>query len=256
MGYSAGGSSCGSGALVGAGEVEMAIGGDQGGSIRMPASFCGIYGMKPTHGLVPYTGMMPIEADHRSHRADDRQCRRQRAAARSDRRRGRPRSAPDTMFASTTTRRRSAAAWRACASASSREGFGLPVSERDVDQKVRKGAEQFRGARRHRRRSIDSHASGRPRHLDADRAGRPAAQMMHGNGIGFNWKGMYITSLLDAHANWRARANELSHSLKISMFVGEYFIRNYRGHFYAKAQNLARLLRKSYDDALAATISC
>ena len=50
----------------GAGEVDMAIGGDQGGSIRMPASFCGIYGMKPTHGLVPYTGIMPIEiyVDH------------------------------------------------------------------------------------------------------------------------------------------------------------------------------------------------
>ena len=50
----------------------MAIGGDQGGSIRMPASFCGIYGMKPTHGLVPYTGVMPIEATHRPRRADDR----------------------------------------------------------------------------------------------------------------------------------------------------------------------------------------
>ncbi|MEO1533834.1 MAG: amidase family protein, partial [Pseudomonadota bacterium] len=60
-GFSAGGSSSGSGAVVGAREVDMAIGGDQGGSIRMPASFCGIYGMKATHGLVPYTGVMPIE---------------------------------------------------------------------------------------------------------------------------------------------------------------------------------------------------
>ncbi len=66
MGYSAGGSSSGSAVLVALGEVDMAIGGDQGGSIRMPASFCGIYGMKPTHGLVPYTGIMPIEiyVDH------------------------------------------------------------------------------------------------------------------------------------------------------------------------------------------------
>nr|MCS5607592.1 amidase family protein [Alphaproteobacteria bacterium] len=66
MGYSAGGSSSGSAALVAAGEVDMAMGGDQGGSIRMPASFCGIYGMKATHGLVPYTGIMPIEiyVDH------------------------------------------------------------------------------------------------------------------------------------------------------------------------------------------------
>ena len=65
-GYSAGGSSSGSAVLVALGEADMAIGGDQGGSIRMPASFCGIYGMKPTHGLVPYTGIMPIEiyVDH------------------------------------------------------------------------------------------------------------------------------------------------------------------------------------------------
>ncbi len=58
---SSGGSSSGNGALVAAGEVDMAIGGDQGGSVRMPSAFCGIYGMKPTHGLVPYTGAMPIE---------------------------------------------------------------------------------------------------------------------------------------------------------------------------------------------------
>ena len=75
--------------------------------------------------------------------------------------------------------------------------------------------------------------------------------MMHGNGMGFNWKGLYTTSLLDAHANWRARADELSRTLKISMLAGEYFIKHHRGHFYAKAQNLGRLLRKTYDDALA-----
>ena len=61
-----GGSSSGCGALVAAGEVDLAIGGDQGGSIRFPASFCGIVGMKPTHGLVPYTGILSIDAhlDH------------------------------------------------------------------------------------------------------------------------------------------------------------------------------------------------
>src|SRR5213078_1563176 len=56
-----GGSSSGSAALVAAGEVDMAIGGDQGGSIRIPSSWCGIYGLKPTYGLVPYTGIFPIE---------------------------------------------------------------------------------------------------------------------------------------------------------------------------------------------------
>ena len=39
----------------------MALGGDQGGSIRIPSSSCGIVGLKPTKGLVPYTGILPIE---------------------------------------------------------------------------------------------------------------------------------------------------------------------------------------------------
>src|SRR6202790_2924653 len=61
MGYSSGGASSGSGVVVVTGEADMAIGGDQGGSIRIPSSFWGIYGMRGTHGLVPYTGVMPIE---------------------------------------------------------------------------------------------------------------------------------------------------------------------------------------------------
>lgn len=56
QGYSAGGSSSGSGVLVALGEVDGAIGADQGGSIRVPAANCGVVGLKPTFGLVPYTG--------------------------------------------------------------------------------------------------------------------------------------------------------------------------------------------------------
>src|SRR5215468_10488907 len=58
---SAGGSSSGSAALVAAGLADMATGGDQGGSVRIPAAYSGVVGHKPTHGLVPYTGAFPIE---------------------------------------------------------------------------------------------------------------------------------------------------------------------------------------------------
>ncbi len=50
---SAGGSSSGSAALVASGVVDLAIGGDQGGSVRIPSCWSGIYGLKPTWGLVP-----------------------------------------------------------------------------------------------------------------------------------------------------------------------------------------------------------
>lgn len=65
-GHSTGGSSSGSAALVAVGEVDMALGADQAGSIRMPSSFSGIVGLKPTYGLVPYTGIAPLDApfDH------------------------------------------------------------------------------------------------------------------------------------------------------------------------------------------------
>lgn len=60
-GHSAGGSSGGSAAIVAAGEADMALGADQGGSIRIPAAMCGLVGLKPTFGLVPYTGITSNE---------------------------------------------------------------------------------------------------------------------------------------------------------------------------------------------------
>jgi amidase len=65
-GYSTGGSTSGGAALVGSGTVDIALGTDQGGSIRVPASFCGCVGLKPTHGLVPFTGITSGDAidDH------------------------------------------------------------------------------------------------------------------------------------------------------------------------------------------------
>ena len=54
-----GGSSSGSAAAVAAGLCDTALGTDTGGSVRVPASFCGLYGIRPTHGRLPLTGMLP-----------------------------------------------------------------------------------------------------------------------------------------------------------------------------------------------------
>lgn len=56
-----GGLSSGSAIAVTTAEADLALGGDQGGSVRLPAAWCGCCGLKPTYGLVPYTGAFPIE---------------------------------------------------------------------------------------------------------------------------------------------------------------------------------------------------
>src|SRR5438876_6975931 len=250
MGYSAGGSSSGSAAVVAAGEVPMALGGDQGGSIRIPASFCGIYGLKPTHGLVPYTGIMPIELtlDHTGPMpatVEDNALLLEVIAGADglDPRQYAPRPSPYTQALGRGV--------KGLRIGIVQEGFGHPNSEPDVDAGVRAAVEALGklGA------AVDEISV--PMHPAGGAIWTPIALegatelMMKGNGLGTNWRGLYVTSLLDAHSAWRHRADELSDTLKISMFLGHYFIKHYRGHFYAKAQNLARKLRAAYDAPLA-----
>src|SRR5499427_5612736 len=248
-GYSAGGSSSGSAALLAAGEVDMAIGGDQGGSIRIPAAYCGVYGMKPTHGLVPTPGVMPIELtlDHTgpmTANVRDSALLLEVLAGPDglDPRQGAPKVSSYTEGLGSGA--------RGLRIGVVREGFGQATSEPDVDAKVRAGADVFKklGA------TVEEISV--PMHLAALAIWLPIAAegatefMMKGNGMGTNWRGLYNTTLLDAHSAWKHRADELSDSLKITMLLGHYFTKHYRGHFYAKAQNLNRKLRGAYDAAL------
>ena len=249
IGYSAGGSSSGSAAVIAAGEVPMALGGDQGGSIRIPASFCGIYGLKPTHGLVPYTGIMPIELtlDHTgpmSATVEDNALLLEVLAG--------PDGLDPRQYGAPAKPYREALGGGAAGLriAIVEEGFGHPQSLPQVDAIVREAAGRFRGLGAVVDTvSIPLHRSGPSIFLPIAAEGG-TMQMMLGNGFGFNWQGLYVTSMLDWHSGWRQRADELSDTLKNIMLLGHYMATRYRGHYYAKAQNLVRRLRGTYDEAL------
>lgn len=248
---SAGGSSSGSAALVAAGEVDMAIGGDQGGSIRMPASWCGIYGLKPTHGLVPYTGIFPVEMtiDHTGPIAasvadvalllgavagEDGLDPRQNGVQVGDY----TASLDDGI--------------QGLKIGVLDEGFGWPgLSEEDVDESVRQAARELGEL------GVEVGAASVPLHRDGLHiwtaiANEGATEMMiRGNSMGTNWKGHYATSLLESFGRGRkSQADDLSETVKLTMLTGEYMRERYHGRYYARAQNLVRRLTAAYDEAL------
>ena len=248
-GYSAGGSSSGSAALVGSGEVDMAIGGDQGGSIRIPASFCGIYGMKATHGLVPYTGIMPIEntVDHAgpmTTSVEDNALMLE-VLAGSD---GLdPRQIDVKTDAYTAALGKGVEGLRIGVV---QEGFGLETSLKDVDDKVQEAAAKLQSLGAVLEDcSIPMHKMGGAIWTAIGLEGL-TIQMMHGNGFGMNWKGLYLPSMIKAHSAWRDHADDLSETLKVAMLIGEWMSQKYGGTWYGKGQNLSRKLTKAYDQSL------
>ncbi|WP_017728720.1 amidase [Halalkalibacterium ligniniphilum] len=248
---STGGSSSGCAALVAAGEVDMAIGGDQGGSIRMPSSWSGIYGLKPTYGLVPYTGIFPIEQtiDHTGPMArsvEDVALLLEVLAG------------PDGLDPRQTglevKRYTDALVGHAegLKVGIVKEGFGWEgLSEKDVDQKVKEAAQSLEGSGAHVEEvSIPMHLDGIHIWNGVGIEGLTAL-MVKDNGMGNNWKGHYSTKLLDAYGKARkVRANDYSETVKMTILLGQYMQEQYNGKYYAIAQNLSRKLKQAYDEAL------
>ena len=249
-GFTPGGSSTGSAALVAAGDVDMALGGDQAGSIRIPAALSGTVGLKPTFGLVPYTGIMGIEAtiDHTgpitANVADNALF--LEAIAGEDGYDSRQRVERVDNY--TAALEGSAAGLRI---AVVQEGFGCFDSHPDVDVTVRDAASHLSSiGATVENVSIPMHANGTAIWgaicLDA-----MYSVMLRGFGFGQNMTGVYPTSLVNAMAATAGRENEFPYTFKFGLLLGHYANRTYGGHHYAKAQNQRRLLKAAYDEMLA-----
>ncbi|XP_070558592.1 amidase-like [Ptychodera flava] len=238
--HSAGGSSGGSAALVASGEVDMAIGGDQGGSIREPSAYCGIVGLKPTFGLVPYTGILPVEVtiDHTgpiTKTVYDAALLLEVIAGYDN---GLDPRQPGNLQVPNYTKMLGTEL-PGIKIGILKEGFGLSNSEDDVDTMVKKAAYQMTslGA------SVEEVSV--PEHKLADHLYTAIAyegqvdMMMRGCGAGSQYKGYYPSSTVNAlHRGYRARINDMSHVVKTVLLFGDYLKQEYGGYFYAKAQNV------------------
>jgi len=250
---SSGGSSSGCGVLVALGEADASIGADQGGSVRGPAAWSGITGLKPTYGLVPYTGVAAVEmtVDHAGPMArtaaevarlldavagPDGHDPRQRGVSREE-------GYVDALGGT-------AAGVRV---AVVREGFGWEgLSEDCVDVPVREAALRLREL------GCEVDEISVPWHRDAIHVFAPimaegsTATLYRGNGIGTGWSGFHDIELLRAfHDGWRDRPTATSLSTKVQLLVGSYTSRLTGGYHYAAAQNLVPALRAAYDEVFA-----
>jgi amidase len=247
----AGGSSSGSGAAPAAGEVDIAIGGDQGGSIRIPASCCGIVGIKPTTGLVPYTGIFPIDhsLDHTGPMAENVT---DVAAALS------VMAGPDGLDP------RQPANFEAddytdalvddvsgMTIAVLEEGFEREESDEAVNETVRDAIDTLEemGA------TITEVSV--PRHLDSlalwiTIAGQGGIQVLKQGGVGSLHDGWYNTGLAEAYAKFaHSDGRDFPASVKTTWLAIEYLNRQAKGSsFYAKAQNITLAMREEYNEIL------
>jgi amidase len=247
-----GGSSSGSAALVASGEVDIAVGGDQGGSVRMPSAFSGIVGHKPTHGLVPYTGAFPIEMtlDHlgpMTRTVADAARMLQVLAGRDGLDPRQPADVQPQDYLAALEQ--DVAGLRVGVVA---EGFGWPeLSEPGVDDTVRAAAARLREL------GMEVEDVDLPWHRHALHVWNVIAtdgatvQMVEGNGYGYNWEGLYDPELIEYYGRQsRQVPDEWSPTVTAVALTGRWSIEQLQTRHYAMAQNLAHEVRRHYDEAL------
>lgn len=261
--HSPAGSSSGSAVALVLGEIDMALGGDQAGSIRMPAAWCGVVGLKPTYGLVPCTGCMGIEMtiDHVGPMANTVEdvARLLSVIAGHDPLDPRQRGlvAPGQAVDYTAAIGKGVKGMRI---ALVKEGFGhrrwedlgFPPSDEVVDRKVAAAAKALeRLGATVTEVAVPAHLDG-PHIWSAIYFEGATEGLLKGNTAGYGWQGYYNTRLIESYAKgFKSRPNDLGICLKMILLCGEYIKRYYPGRYYAKGQNLRGALRAAYDEVLA-----
>lgn len=245
----AGGSSGGSGAALYYDDIDMTIGGDQGGSIRIPASWCGVVGLKPTHSLVPYTGIVGIDAtfDHvgpMTRSVADAALLLEVIAGKDplDPRQYEVPVQPYTQALGKDI--------RGLRIGVVKEGFGTSVSEPDVDTKVReavKALQELGAVVQDVSIPVHTEVGG----ITWAMISEGMAALARGSGVGYHWSGLYNESLANTLGkSLKAQAQDLPHQVKFVVMIGSYLNQAYHGRLYAKAQNQRRALRAAYDAVL------
>ncbi len=246
-GYSAGGSSSGSAVAVATGDADMALGCDQAGSIRVPAAWCGIVGLKPSHGLVPYTGILGVDSavDHcgpMTRDVHDNALLLEVLAGRDGMDPRQPSSWQPVKY--TAARRAGAKRLRV---AVIKEGFGQRNAEAEVDERVRAAADVIANLGLHLAEvSVPVHERawllGQPIYVEG------LAQSMGESGIMPDAEGLGSPSAAEHFSAWRRRWRELPESLMTLILFGGFVRGRHPGRYYVKAQHLRRTIRRAYED--------
>jgi amidase len=248
-GWSAGGSSSGSAVAVVDGEADLALGADQAGSIRMPASYSGLVGMKPTYGLVPYTGIAPIEPffDHvgpmTATVADNALLLQTLAGP----------DGIDVRQRDVRTGDYTGALGGSLAGVRVgllREGFGQPDGEPDVDGSVRAAAGALAAL------GAEVVEVSVPEHLLGPALWTPIAiegltqTVLYAQGFPAGRPDLYPTAMVDHLWANRHRVDELPPNVKLFTMLSEHVTRRHGRSYYGRAVNAVRVLRAAYDRAL------
>jgi amidase len=245
--YLAGGSSGGSAVAVVRDEVDVAIGSDQGGSVRVPAAFCGIVGHKPTYGLVPYTGCIGIEhaIDHPGPMGTDVEtvARTLTAIAGSNERDLRSHSpVPVERYEDRLDGDVSDLTIGVL-----EEGFDREGADEDVLETVRGSIDRLEseGATLEDV-SVPMHADAKDIHDVCTSEGLLDA--ISGEGLGHGWKAWYNRSWIESFGKYRrAQSDDFPPRLKLLLLMGSYTNTEYHSRYYARAMNLVVDLTERYD---------